>query len=177
MDIALAQDLDISIVELPEGDDPDSYHPEIRREGVPETPRPERLLHRFQSEAISPYRVVLHTRRKTQAVRSIVQSIAKMKDELKRNFYIKEVATKYDIYESVLYRELEKWAGERSRGTSFGAPDPTRLQGSEPGLLPETHFRPPEKKRTPVAERDVLKLLLEQPAEMIEFIFSYITID
>ena len=44
-----------------------------------------------------------------------MQPIAKTKDELKRNFYIKEVVTKYSIYESVFYRELEKWTGERSR--------------------------------------------------------------
>jgi hypothetical protein len=100
-----------------------------------------------------------------------------MKDELKRNFYIKEVAAKYDIYESVLYRELEKWTGERNRSGSFGAP---RTEGSQrSGLAGDPAHgpsAPTEKKRSPVAERDVLKLLLEHPAEMIEFVFSYITI-
>ena len=177
MDIALAQDLDISIVELPEGEDPDSF---IRKSGGKEF---QKLLDQGVSFIDFKARQFLRTgsfstpEGKAQAVRSIVQSIAKMKDELKRNFYIKEVATKYDIYESILYRELEKWTGDRSRTGSFGAPRTDGSQrpgpGADPGSAPPVST---EKKRSPVAERDVLKLLLEHPTEMLEFIFSYITI-
>lgn len=177
MDIALAQDLDISIVELPEGEDPDSF---IRKSGGKEF---QKLLDQGVSFIDFKARQFLRVgsfstpEGKAQAVRSIVQSIAKMKDELKRNFYIKEVSTKYDIYESVLYRELEKWTGERSRGGSFGGPRSDGFQRSGPdairGNAPSAST---EKKRTPVAERDVLKLLLEHPTEMLDFIFSYITI-
>jgi len=177
MDIALAQDLDISIVELPEGEDPDSF---IRKSGGKEF---QKLLDRGVSFIDFKARQFLRTgsfstpEGKAQAVRSIVQSIAKMKDELKRNFYIKEVATKYDIYESVLYRELEKWTGDRSRSGSFGAPRTDGPQRSGPGADPgNAPSASAEKKGTPAGERDVLKLLLEHPTEMIEFIFSHITI-
>ena len=177
MDIALAQDLDISIVELPEGEDPDSF---IQKSGGKEF---QKLLDQGVSFIDFKARQFLRTgtfstpEGKAQAVRSIVQSIAKMKDELKRNFYIKEVATKYDIYESVLYRELEKWTGERSRSGSFGAPRTDATQRSGPGADPgNTPSASTEKKRNVVAEKDVLKLLLEHPTEMLEFIFSYITI-
>ncbi len=56
--------------------------------------------------------------KKTKAIRSIVQTIAKMKDELKRNLYIQTLAEKYGIYESVLFRELEQSgaAGARPYG-------------------------------------------------------------
>jgi DNA primase len=178
MDIALAQDLDISIVELPEGEDPDSF---IRKSGGKEF---QKLLEQAVSFIDFKARQFLRTgsfstpEGKAQAVRSIVQSIAKMKDELKRNFYIKEVATKYDIYESVLYRELEKWTGERSRSSSFGAPRTNGTQSSGPGTDRGNESSASiEKKRTTVGEKDILKLLLEHPSEMIEFIFSYITID
>jgi DNA primase len=177
MDIALAQDLDVSIVELPEGEDPDSF---IRKSGGKEF---QKLLDQGVSFIDFKARQFLRTgsfstpEGKAQAVRSIVQSIAKMKDELKRNFYIKEVATKYDIYESVLYRELERWTGDRSRTGTFGGSradgSPRPGPGADPGNTPSSLT---EKKRSPVAERDILKLLLEHPKEMLEFIFSYITI-
>ncbi|MCX6144151.1 MAG: toprim domain-containing protein, partial [Ignavibacteriales bacterium] len=177
MDIALAQDLDISIVELPEGEDPDSF---IRKSGGKEF---QKLLNQGVSFIDFKARQFLRTgsfstpEGKAQAVRSIVQSIAKMKDELKRNFYIKEVATKYDIYESVLYRELEKWTGERNRSASFGGLRTNGTQHSSPGTdLENAPFASTEKKRSTVAEKDILKLLLEHPSEMIEFVFSYITI-
>ncbi len=175
MDIAFAQDLDVSIVELPEGEDPDSF---IRKSGGKEF---QKLLDRGMSFIDFKARQFLRTgsfatpEGKAQAVRSIVQSIAKMKDELKRNFYIKEVATKYDIYESVLYRELEKWTGERNRTGSFGAPrsdGPQRPDSNQNNVSSSVA----EKKRTPVAERDLLKLVLEHPKEMLEFIFSHIAI-
>jgi DNA primase len=177
MDIALAQDLDISIVELPEGEDPDSF---IRKSGGKEF---QKLLDQGVSFIDFKARQFLRTgsfstpEGKAQAVRSIVQSIAKMKDELKRNFYIKDVATKYDVYESVLYRELEKWTGDRSRSGSFGGPRTDGSQPPGPGTdAGNASSASAEKRRSPVAERDILKLLLEHPTEMLEFIFSHITI-
>jgi DNA primase len=177
MDVALAQDLDVTIVELPEGEDPDSF---IRKSGGKEF---QKLLDKgisfidFKARQFQRTGSFSTPEGKAQAVRSIVQSIAKMKDELKRNFYIKEVATKYDIYESVLYRELEKWTGGRGRNESFGA---TRAEESQrPGSQADVGSSASvssAQKRTFVAEKDLLKLLLEHPTEMIEFVFSHITL-
>ncbi len=100
-----------------------------------------------------------------------------MKDELKRNFYIKEVASKYDIYESVLYRELERWTADRSRG---GLPGLTRVEkpllGRPSGEEANAATSPMTKKEMPVGERDILKLLIEHQADMISLIFSHISI-
>lgn len=177
MDIAFAQDLDVSIVELPEGEDPDSF---VRKSGGKEF---RKLLEQgvsfidFKAKQFLRAGAFATPEGKTQAVRSIVQSIAKMRDELKRNFYIKEVATKYEIYESVLYRELEKWASDRGRAGFTGQP---RVDGeirSRPGGE-MTSAAPSSlgKRDIPVAERDVLKLLLEHQADMVGFMFSHITI-
>jgi DNA primase len=175
MDIALAQDLDVSIVELPEGHDPDSF---VRESGGKEFSK---LL--AQAVSFIDFKAKQYLRAgafatpegKTQAVRSIVQSIAKMKDELKRNFYIKEVATKYDIYESVLYRELDRWVGNRSRpGAPRTEAEPRQQQNAQPA---KGQVSQQANKDAPVVERDILKLMLENQAEMIGFIFSYITAD
>jgi DNA primase len=173
MDVALAQDLDVSIVELPEGDDPDSF---VRKSGGKE-------FRRLIDHGVSfiDFKVKQYMRAgafatpegKTQAIRSVVQSIAKMKDALKRNLYIKEVSTKYDIYESVLHRELERWVGDRDRagGSRVGPGQVVRPAG------PISNATSTVRKESPVAERDILKLLLENQAEMIGFVFSYITVN
>ena len=175
MDIALAQDLGVMIVELPEGEDPDSF---VKKSGGKEF---RKLLEQgvsfidFKAKQFLKAGAFATPEGKAQAVRSIVQSIAKMKDELKRNFYIKEVATKYDIYESVLYRELDRWTGEKNR-PAYSRPD----SAQRPQPVPEASKNgtvPVGKKEAPVAERDILKLLLEHQADMIGFIFSYITVD
>jgi DNA primase len=175
MDVALAQDLDVSVVELPEGEDPDSF---VRKSGGKEF---RKLLEQgvsfidFKAKQYLRSGAFATPEGKTQAVRSIVQSIAKMKDELKRNFYIKEVATKYDVYESVLYRELDRWMGERHR---TGFPRVEADLRPKPVGPPEHGGSPsPSNKEAPVVERDIVKLLLEHQADMIEFMFSHVTID
>jgi DNA primase len=177
MDIALAQDLDVTIVELPEGEDPDSF---VRKFGGKEF-----LNLAQQAVSFIDFKAKQFLRSgafttpegKAQAVRSIVQSIAKMKDELKRNFYIKDVSSKYDIYESVLYRELDRWLGERARvapGTTvgMGAQDLRAHTTSDGGASAVSMQRI----EIPAAERDILKLVLEHQSDLINFIFSYITI-
>ena len=79
--------------------------------------------------------------KKTKAIRSIVQTIARMKDELKRNLYIQTLSEKYGIYESVLFRELEQLLQQersvRLRQMAERKPVPLRpLQHLKLRLLP-----------------------------------------
>lgn len=173
VDLALEQGFDVKVVELPAGEDPDSF---VRKNGGKE-------FQRLAQEAISfidfKARQFLHAgsfntpEGKAEAVRGIVQSIAKVKDELRRSFYIKDVSEKYEIYESVLHRELDRWV-EKERVSSMRESQVidrgTQIQSAEPesASIPEEHI--------PAAERDILKLLLESPGDMIDRIFSHIAL-
>ena len=99
-----------------------------------------------------------------------------MKDELKRNFYIKEVSAKYDIYESVLYRELDRWLGERGRSVLGAAVSGAQAQRAAAQSTETPSAESPQELKIPAAERDLLKLLLEHPSELVSFIFSYVTL-
>lgn len=170
MDVALAQDLDISIVELPEGEDPDSF---VRKSGGKEF---RKLLDQnvsfidFKAKQFLRAGAFATPEGKTQAVRSIVQSIAKMKDELKRNFYIKDVSTKYDIYESVLYRELDRWLEKdlrQDRGAQGQAAAATRTSGTRTE-------RAESLTGITEAERSLLKVLFENRDDVSRFVFANI---
>jgi DNA primase len=173
IDLALEHDLNVRVVELPEGEDPDSF---VQKHGGKEFK--ERLANAisfidFKAKQFQRAGAFATAEGKTQAVRSLVQSIAKMKDELKRNFYVKEVAEKYEVYESLLFRELEQ----------------ILKQGNRP-LRPAVYVNPPaaqhsekfektdslETKSIPVGERDILKLILEGNPEVIRYIFSNISL-
>jgi DNA primase len=109
---------------------------------------------------------------KTRAVRSIVESISRMKDELKRNFYIKSVAEKYDIYESVLFRELESLLSrERGRrSTEEGTPS------SQPQVTPVSSPRPAPvaaEGPVPAPERELLRVMLDYGQEIADLVFSH----
>jgi hypothetical protein len=92
-----------------------------------------------------------------------------MRDELKRNLYVKHLAGKYGLYESVLFRELERQAAEKSRAPSVPGPVPA----PETGVQPVAAAR--EAGPMPAAERDLLKVMLEQGEELTEEVFNEIS--
>ena len=106
-------------------------------------------------------------------MRSLVQSIAKMRDELRRNFYVKELAEKYDVYESVLFHELEQAVSQEKhtlRSDSYPkSNNTTHRTDAEKPTLSETKIIPPE-------ERDILKLILEGNPDVIRFVLSNISL-
>ncbi|HMD14989.1 MAG TPA: DNA primase, partial [Bacteroidota bacterium] len=115
VDLILEHDLDVRVASLPEGDDPDSF---VKKNGGA-------AFQKILDEAISFVDFIAQAYERqgklktpegqAQVVRTIIQTIAKMKDELKRNFYIKHVAEKYKLYETTLYHELEKILGTTGR--------------------------------------------------------------
>jgi DNA primase len=173
IDLALEHALNVRIVELPEGDDPDSF---VQKYGGNEFK--ERLSHaisfiEFRAKQFQRTGAFTTAEGKTQAVRSLVQSIAKMKDELKRNFYVKELAAKYDVYESVLFHELEK-ALSLERHVQ-------RPESSQQSFVAQRHAdfkksNAPDIKIMPAEERDILKLILDANPEVIRFVLSNISL-
>ncbi len=115
IDLALAQDFDINIVELPEEEDPDSFVQKNGGNAFKELMKNAVSFIEFKTKKYLAAGVLATPAGKTNALRSIVQSIAKINDELKRNVFIKDVSDKFQIYESVLFRELEQrsFAGEK----------------------------------------------------------------
>ncbi|MFA6540643.1 MAG: DNA primase [Bacteroidota bacterium] len=165
VDVILENGLDVRIVRLPEGDDPDSF---VQKNGGSAF---EELL----SKAITfiDYKANEYQREgkfqspegKAEAVRGIVQSIAKVQDPLKRSFFIKDVAQKYELYESTLYGELEKMT--RRVPEKFSAVVP-------PGNAPDQQNRetihiPAE---LPIEEREIFSAIFEDPKEIIPFVFK-----
>ena len=173
IDLALEHDLNVRIVELPEGDDPDSF---VLNHGGNEFRQ--RLSNAisfidFRAKQFQRAGSFTTAEGKTQAVRSLVQSIAKMKDELKRNFYVKEVAEKYDVYENLLFRELElsRAREKRTDRTEFSqsVTSTVRTAGSGKPVPAVAKVIPPE-------ERDILKLILDGNPDVIRYVLSHISL-
>ena len=111
-----------------------------------------------------------HQRIRAQPVRNAsfhrLQCLEKIGDQLKRSFFIKEVAEKYNLYESMLYGELEK--STRRVPQKFvetvktGIPEEERAINERKVLVGEI----------PMEEKEILTAVLEDPKEMIPFIFG-----
>jgi DNA primase len=166
--------MEVRVAELPQGEDPDSY---VRKFGTP-------AFSKLVDGAVSflDFKAGLFQREgllatpegKARAIRSIVETLARMGDELKRTFYIQHLAATYGIYESILYRELEKMLGKQEQSRR------AELKRPQAGVLPSSSRTPevsaPEV-AIPAAERSILKVLLEGGEEAAKFVFAHITLE
>jgi len=108
IDMLLSHNIDIRVLLLPDGDDPDSFArkhtPEEFRRYVEEH---EKDFIRFKTEVLLSESSEDPLKR-TAAVKSIVQSIAAISDKVKRAAYIRECSRLLEIGEEILAYETDK---------------------------------------------------------------------
>lgn len=170
VDLILENDLEVRVAQLPAGEDPDSF---VRRNGAKAF---NDILERsisfvdFIAQAYEQQGKFSTPEGQAEAVRTIVRTIAQMRDELKRHFYIKHVAEKYKLYESTLYRELEKHL-PRVRKTATVQ----RIPVLEPEVSSQD-IKDEAGTSIPAAERDMLHAMLEGRQDILSLIFRHITV-
>lgn len=113
VDLILAQDLNVKIVALPDGEDPDSS---LKNMGVEDFKKflVERATDFIYFKSIFMMDQIGNDPiKKVNLVNDIVQTIAKIPNPLKRSIYIKECQGLLDIEESILTLELNKFLQKR----------------------------------------------------------------
>ncbi|HEY4643662.1 MAG TPA: DNA primase [Bacteroidota bacterium] len=171
VDLILENNLDVRIAELPTEEDPDSFVRNFGGDAFRKLIDDSVSFIDFKARAFQSEGKFDTPEGKTEAVRSIVQSIARIPDELKRNFYIKSVAEKYGIYEPILFRELER-STRRVDRTKEGQVGVQTLN-----VVDKPLYDSPLRSTVPTAERDLLKLMLENGREMVRFVLDHVSLD
>ena len=173
-DLVLEQDIDVRVAELPAGEDPDSF---IRKNGGKAF---QTLLDgavsflEFRARQLRAEGLFATPEGKARAIRLLVETVARIRDELKRTFFIKRLAQEFEIYESVLFRELDTCLGKRQTPAA-------RMQ--RPVTPPSSTVVQPPANRTPAtqagippAERDLLRLMLEHGSVMVRHVFEHMDV-
>ncbi|MCH2021507.1 MAG: DNA primase [Saprospiraceae bacterium] len=108
LDIVIEQDVNVKVVLLPEGEDPDSY---LKKVGT------KAFRDYIQNEAndFILFKINLLLKdsegdpiKKSEVLKDIVGSISKIPDPLKRSIYVKECAQRMDMNEQLLHNEINK---------------------------------------------------------------------
>lgn len=165
IDLILAQGIDVYIVNLPEGEDPDSF---IKKHPVSEFDKLIENAVNFVEFKASTYQKLGKLddpNVKVKAIRSIVESISKIPDALKRSVFIREISSKYKIPEQVLNAELEVAILKSGKETTKKEVN-SQVQTEGSIIL--------KFKSIPAEERDLAKILLEADEVVLRFIFEYI---
>ena len=108
IEILLRKDFEIKIASLPKGEDPDSYVNQFGKEKFDELIKQAVSFHEYQTALYEAEGYFTDSSRSAEAVRNLVKSLSFIDDELKRNFYIKNIAKKFGIREKLLESELDK---------------------------------------------------------------------
>lgn len=156
IDLILEEGMNVKIVLLPEGEDPDS----MARNNS------EKVLKDFIKTNSSDF-VIFKTKllleegkgdplKKAQLIREIVETIAKVEDSILANLYLKECASLMDVNESILITELNKIKRKRLK-KQFNEP---AFEDIEIEVKPEQPTEDPYKLTTVFEERELLRLLI-----------------
>lgn len=116
IELIIENDMNVSIIPLPSGDDPDTYIKKNGTEGFEKLLSKRKNIIEYIGESYRSKGKLESPEGKTEFVREIIGLIAKMRDEIKRDFYIKDISERFSIYESIIRKELDKNAKLRSKG-------------------------------------------------------------
>ncbi len=110
VDIVLGEGLDVKVAVLPEGEDPDTFAKRLGREALMEwLAENSRDFIRFKIDLLAE-EAENDPIKRTELVRSVVQSIAHVPDELKRTVYLQESAGRLGMPSEDLMAELSRQA-------------------------------------------------------------------
>lgn len=173
IDMLLAQNMDIKVLLLPDGHDPDSFARAVA---------PEECRNYFNDKSTDfitfKTQVLLQDAndpiKRTQAARSIVESLGSIADKIKRNVYIQTCSRLLGIDEQILSYEADvhaqklamKRPGSEPRGSAVSQPE--SVQPAQPAQKPETPAVPV--KPTPLIrlERALMRLCVRYGMAAIE---------
>jgi DNA primase len=158
IDMILEQGLNVKVLLLPDGEDPDSFSKKTSTEElllfITENARDfiKFKASLLQKEALND------PVKKGELIRNIIESIAKIPNHIQQEIYIKEVAAIMDISENVLFKELalvQKGHIRKIEKENLRKKQLNRLKPVEK----DTNRKPALTKRE-ILEREIIKLLL-----------------
>lgn len=170
IDLVLKGGLNVRVVLLPDGEDPDSYSKKKGSTALKE------YLKEHTQDFIS-FKIDLYAKdardpaRKAEAIRDIITSISLIPDAIKRSVYIQETSQLLNMQESVLLTELNKIVITERRKGEQASPE-----GRQQAVSPSDHLAAAvdahleEVTTTPVEsvrrqERETIRLLLNYGEE------------
>lgn len=177
MDIAIAEGLDVRMLELPEGEDPDSF---VRQFGGD-------AFRKYAAEESADFLSFLIRKaqnsgtwddpgRKQKSVSRMLRSLALMKEAVKRETYIQFLSQQARIGDRALFEELGQLVARQNREARVQQQRESAgsAQNAERGQTSQhsnTSVVVPPKKRA--AEKEVLRIMLTYGKPLVEFIGLY----
>jgi len=179
LDMILEEGLNVKVVSFPNGDDPDSYMHKVGagefRKYI-EQNRKDFILYKadilLKEAGNDPIR-------KAGIIRDIVESIAKIPDEIKASVFIRECSGLLQIEERTLLSELNKIRAAKLKKSVNTTQNRQAQQDFPQDLPPDDLFESPdglagfapdaEKENNTIQEKEIVRLLLAYGHELVSW--------
>lgn len=157
IDMVLEEGLNVKVLLLPDGEDPDSFS---RKMGAAELVE---YLNSHETDFIS-FKTNLLLKdaendpvKRAGVISDVVKSISIIPDTIKRTVYIKNCSRLLDIDESILYTEIRKLRKE----------SPEKQASPQTKTAPAQTTTPSENKALETAEKELIRILLTYGSQII----------
>jgi len=157
IDMVLEEGLNVKIVLLPDGEDPDSYSKKVTNEDFL------KFLKENETDFIRFKTLLLLSEAnndpvlKANLIKDIVKSIAVIPEAITRTVYIKECSTVLEVPEPILYNEVNKLQRQKNFQDRNKYPGPEDLP-----VLPTVITKQIQQGPVPIySEREIIRLLLK----------------
>ncbi len=115
IEVLLKQDMEVKIVSLPEGEDPDSFVNKFGKDKFDDLMKIAENFIEYQTRYYDSLGKLEDPASAAEAIRDLVKSLVLIRDELKRNLLIKNIAKKFNLREKLLETELNKMISKESK--------------------------------------------------------------
>ena len=140
IEIILEAGLDLNVVTLPEGEDPDSFINDKGKNEFQKLLDKKQSIINFISSLYEKKNKLNSVNNKTEFIKEIIGYVSRIPDKIKRAFYVKELSSLYNLYESDLRDELNsavvKFKKETFPPTSLKIPERKSLKDVKRGEQP-----------------------------------------
>jgi DNA primase len=173
IEILLKRDMEIRVVSLPKGEDPDSFVNKYGKDEFEELIKKAENFLEYESKYYESQAKFDDPATAADAIRELVKPIALMNDELKRNLLIKNIARKFNLREKLIESELDKQIKQVNK---FERSDLKLSQNRrvEEAAATLTEATPEISPILYNLEKEILKLLFEANKSIADLIFSNI---
>lgn len=120
IEILLKRDMEVKIVSLPKGEDPDSYVNKYGKDEFEDLIKKAENFLEYESKYYESQGKFDDPATAAEAIRDLVKPVALIGDELKRNLLLRSIAQKFNLREKLLESELDKQMKQAKR---FERPD------------------------------------------------------
>ena len=173
IEILLKRDMEVKIVSLPKGEDPDSYVNKYGKEEFEELIKRAENFLEYESKYYESQGKFDDPSTAAEAIRELVKPVALINDQLKRNLLIRNISQKFNLREKLLESELDKQIKQVKR---FEKPDAKVIQNRRAEETPSTLIDAVTE-ISPILhnlEKEILKLLFEADKPVAELIFTHL---